>query len=71
MGEINICNSTASGAVVYTESVRSATRVRWVDQQRRQANSARFLEAPIERGVGPLQEKLDGLSQLTPGNLSC
>ena len=64
MGEINICNSAARDAVVCTESVRSAMRVRWVDQQGRQANSARVLKAPIERGVDALQEKFGGLSQV-------
>ena len=64
MGEINICNSAARDAIITTESVRTATRVRWVDQQGRQASSVRVLKSPNERGVDALQEQLGGLSQV-------
>ena len=41
MGEINICNSAGRDALVTTESVRTPLKVRWVDEQSRQARSVR------------------------------
>ena len=37
MPEINICDSAGRDALVAIESVRSQLKVRWVDQQGRQA----------------------------------
>ncbi len=64
MGEINICNSAGRDAVVATESVRSALKVRWVDGEGRQANSVRVLKAPIDLGVEALQQGQESLSDV-------
>ncbi len=58
MGEINICNSAGRDALVTTESVNSPLKVRWVDEQGRQAASVRVLKAPIERDIEALQSEL-------------
>jgi hypothetical protein len=55
MGEINISNSAGRDAVVGTETVRSPMRVRWVDDQGRQASSVRVLKSPFERDLSSLQ----------------
>jgi hypothetical protein len=47
VGEINICNSAGRDAIVATQSVQSPFKVRWVDEQFRQAGSVRILKAPI------------------------
>ena len=56
MGEINLCNSVGRDATVATESVTRQRRVRWLDEEGRQASSARLLKMPIECGIEALQE---------------
>ena len=60
MGEINICNSAGRDAVVTTSSVGSPLKVRWVDDQGRQAASARVLKAPIDRDVDVIAADVGG-----------
>lgn len=54
MPEINIANSTGRDAVVALESVGSPFKVRWVDEQGRQVESARLLKGPIDRDLSAL-----------------
>jgi hypothetical protein len=66
VGQINIANSAGRDAIVTTESVRSPQKVRWVDQKGRQANSARFVKATIDRGIEALKVQhgdLGGVAQ--------
>jgi len=64
VGEINICNSAGRDAAVTTENVRSPLKVRWVDEQGRQASSVRVLKAPIDRSIESLQEEFGELGQV-------
>ena len=64
MGEINIANSAGRDAVVITESVLSAKKVRWVDPQGRQAGSTRIVKAGISQDVTALLEKHGSLSDV-------
>ncbi|HVC93921.1 MAG TPA: hypothetical protein VND64_09530 [Pirellulales bacterium] len=54
MPEINIANSAGRDALVALESVRSPLKVRWVDEQGRQIESARLLKGPIDRDLDAL-----------------
>jgi hypothetical protein len=54
VAEINIANSAGRDALVALESVRSPQRVRWVDEQGRQVQSARILKGPIDRDIDAL-----------------
>jgi hypothetical protein len=56
VGAINIANSAGRDAVVTTESVRSALKVRWVDEQGRQAANVRVVKAAVDRGIDALKE---------------
>lgn len=64
MGQINIANSAGRDAVVTTESVRSARRVRWVDDRGRQASNARIVKAAIDRDIAALNKQCGGLSEV-------
>ena len=64
MGEISIFDSGGRDAVVATESVRTPLRVRWVDEQGRQANSVRVLKSPVARGIEALGDKYGGLENV-------
>lgn len=64
MGTINICNSAGRDALVTTENLTAALRVRWLDEQGRQANSVRFLKAPIERDIESLQAQFGDLGRV-------
>lgn len=55
MAEINLANSAGLDAVVTTETVGSPLKVRWVDDQGRQASSMRMLKAPIDRDAEALK----------------
>jgi len=65
MGTINIANSKGRDAVVNTQSVRKATRVRWLDEQGRQVSSARLLKATLARDVAALEKAAGGLDKLS------
>jgi hypothetical protein len=62
--EINICNSAGRDAVVATQTVRTALKVRWVDEQGRQASSVRILKAPVDRDGEALQKQFGAWSQV-------
>lgn len=64
MGQINIANSAGRDAVVTTESVRSARKVRWVDDRGRQASNTRIVKAAIERDIAALNEQCGSLSEV-------
>jgi hypothetical protein len=65
MAEINIANSTGRDAVVAMKSVRSSRQVRWLDDQRRQAQSVRLLKSTIERDTAALADQCGGLSKIS------
>ncbi len=56
MGTINILNSAGRDAVVTTESVRSALKVRWVDDKGRQASTVRVVKAAVDRSIEALKD---------------
>lgn len=60
MGAIHFTNSKSRDAVVSTESVSSALRVRWLDDKGRPAQSVRLLRATLEHDLAALCEKLGG-----------
>jgi len=64
MAETSIANSAGRNAVVTYESVRSPLKVRWVDEQGRQARSVRVLKASIDRDVEALTEACGDLSKV-------
>jgi hypothetical protein len=55
--EINICNSAGRDAVVATQSVRSPLKVRWVDEEGRQAGSVRILKSSVDRDGDALRAR--------------
>jgi hypothetical protein len=65
MGEINIANSAGRDARVITESVRATLRVRWVDDQGRQAAAVRVVKAPIERDASALARQLGSMGDVS------
>ena len=47
MGTINISNSNGRDAIVNTQSVKSALKLRWLDEEGRQASTVRLLKASL------------------------
>ena len=64
MGEINLSNSKNRDAVVATHSVRIPLKVRWVDEQGRQASTARLLKASLDKDIAALQKAAGGLEKI-------
>ena len=64
MAEINLSNAGGRDAVVAAESIRSRLRVRWVDEQGRQATNQRVLKASIEQDIATLTRKCGGLDEI-------
>jgi hypothetical protein len=62
--EINICNSAGRDAVVATQSVRSPLKVRWVDEEGRQAGSVRVLKSSVDRDGDALRARYGEWSQV-------
>lgn len=60
MGTINLLNSAGRDAVVTTESVRSALKVRWVDDKGRQAASVRVVKTAVDRSLEALRHEYKG-----------
>ena len=60
MPEINISNSAGRDAVVTMETVSTPVRVRWLDEQGRQANSIRVLKSTLDLDIGALTEQVGG-----------
>jgi hypothetical protein len=61
MGQINICNSAGRDAIVTAENLGAAIKVRWLDDRGRQANSMKFLKAPIDKDVEALKSQFGNL----------
>jgi len=57
MPDISLSNSQGRDAQVVAESVRITVKVRWVDDQNRQAASSRLLKGTIDRDYEALLEK--------------
>jgi hypothetical protein len=55
MGTINIANSKGRDAVVGAQSVIKPMKVRWVDEQGRQAQSARVLKSDLSHDLSALE----------------
>ena len=64
MGQINISNSKGRDAMVNTQSVRSATNVRWLDEKKRQASTVRLLKATLSRDIKALEKLAGGLEKV-------
>jgi len=57
MPDVSLTNSQGRDAQVVAESVRIPVRIRWVDDQNRQASSARLLKGTIDRDFEALLEQ--------------
>lgn len=64
MPEINISNEVGRDAVVNMESVNVPLRVRWVDDQNRQARSIRVLKSTIEQDIASLVRQCNDIAQV-------
>src|SRR5437867_9542889 len=64
MGKINISNSNGRDAIVNTQSVKSALKLRWLDEEGRQASTVRLLKATLARDMQALQEACGGLEKV-------
>src|SRR5580765_5655901 len=64
MAEINISNSKNRDAVVATHSVRIPMKVRWIDEQGRQASTARLLKATLGKDATALEKAAGGLDKV-------
>lgn len=65
MPEINISDSGGRDALVAIQSVGTTLKVRWVDSQKRQVNSARLLKAPVTNDVEALRAKYGELNDIS------
>ncbi len=66
MGEINLRNAAGRDAVVMTDNVRVPLKVRWVDDQGRQASSIRVVKATTAQDLQALRQQhgdLEGVTQ--------
>lgn len=64
MGEIHLSNSKSRDAVVATHSVKIPMKVRWIDEDGRQASTARLLKASMDRDVAALEKATGGLDKI-------
>lgn len=60
MPDISLTNNLGRDANVIAESVRIPVKIRWVDDQNRQAASARLLKGTIDRDLDALLEQNGG-----------
>lgn len=65
MPEINISNSAGRDAVVTMETVVTPAKVRWLDDQGRQAHSIRVLKSTLDLDIDALVEKSGSVSQVS------
>lgn len=65
MPEINISNSAGRDAIVTMETVTTPVRVRWLDDQGRQANSIRVLKSTLDLDIDALVESSGSVSQVS------
>jgi hypothetical protein len=64
MGTINISNNAGRDATVVTQSVRSSMKIRWVDEQGRQANSVRVVKSTLASDIGALTRQTGNISKV-------
>jgi hypothetical protein len=60
MGSINLSNSKNRDAIVYTSSVSTHLRVRWLDEKGRPTGNVRVIRATLDRDLDPLLAKAGG-----------
>jgi hypothetical protein len=60
MATINICNSKGRDAVVGAQSVLKPMKVRWMDEQGRQVQSARLMKSDLAHDFGALEARAGG-----------
>lgn len=70
MPEINICNEAGRDAAVTMESVFKPLRVRWVDEQGRQAQSVRILKSTLDLDLDALSEAHGKLEEVSSALIS-
>ncbi len=58
MGQINIANSKNRDAVVYTRSVSTSSKVRYIDEKQRQVENRKILRATLDRDIRHLKEQV-------------
>lgn len=64
MPEINISDSGGRDAFVATQSVGTTLKVRWIDAQKRQVNSARLLKAAVTNDIEALRVRFGELNDV-------
>ena len=64
MGTINLSNSKGRDAVVNTRSVGIPLRVRWLDDENRQAAPSRILKATLARDIAALEKSAGALPKV-------
>jgi hypothetical protein len=70
MGTINLSNSKGRDAVVGSQSVLQPTRVRWLDEQGRQAQSARLMKADLAHDLSVLEARAGGRDKVAQALLA-
>jgi hypothetical protein len=64
MGTINIANSKGRDAVVGAQSVIKPIKVRWLDEQGRQAQSARVMKSDLSHDMAALETRAGGRDKI-------
>src|SRR5207248_3528870 len=64
MGTINLSNSKGRDAVVGSATVKKPLKVRWLDGQGRQAQSARVMKADLSHDLTALEAKAGGRDKI-------
>ncbi len=64
MGQINLSNSKGRDAMVGTTPVRRARKIRYLDSEKREAQSARILKSTINCDLESLQSQAGGLEKI-------
>lgn len=64
MGMINISNSKGRDAMVNTESVTIPLRVRWIDENGRQAENKKILRATLDKDIRTLEDSAGSLEKV-------
>ena len=70
MSTINIANSKGRDAVVGSQSVLKPVKVRWLDEQGRQAQSARVVKADLAHDLAALEAQAGGREKIAPALLA-
>jgi hypothetical protein len=64
MGSINIANSKGRDALVSSNAVQRPLRVRWLDEQGRQAQSARVIKGDMSHDLDALEKSAGGRDKI-------